>query len=61
MLGRFNFSTPTTMTTSAKPAAMNAYAYRKPTVPRAHLCSVRADSVRGRIPRVSAASGATWL
>lgn len=61
MLGRFNFSTPTTMTTSAKPAAMNACACRMPTVPLAHTCSVQADNVRDRMPRISAASGATWL
>src|SRR5512134_426846 len=32
-----------------------------PTVPEAHMCSVRALSVLGRIPRASAASEEIWL
>jgi hypothetical protein len=32
-----------------------------PTVPEAHMCSVRADRRLGRIPRASATSEAMWL
>jgi hypothetical protein len=60
-VGTFNFSTPRTMTRSARPAAMKAYAYRSPTVPEAHMCSVRAESRLGLMPRASAAIDEMWL
>ena len=40
---------------------MKAYAYRRPTVPEAHMCSVRAESRLGLMPRASAAIDEMWL
>jgi hypothetical protein len=40
---------------------MNAYAYRMPTVPEAHMCSVRALSTLGVMPSASAAMDEMWL